>query len=51
MDQNQEATKEEFEDKRKELEKICDPIVQKGMGKGGSSDDDTVDEDDFDEGL
>lgn len=23
--------------KRKEIEGICDPIIQKGMGKGGAS--------------
>jgi len=52
LDNNPEATKEEYEEKRKELEKICDPIVQQGMGKGGNQKgEDDIDEDDFDEGL
>jgi hypothetical protein len=32
--------------------RICDPIVQQGMGKGGNQKgEDDIDEDDFDEGL
>lgn len=46
LDDNQEASKEDYEDKLKEIEGICNPIIQKlyaaggGPGAGGSSDDD-----------
>lgn len=45
LNNNQSGEKEEFDEKRKELEGICDPIIQKGMGKGPASGDD--DEEDF----
>eukprot|EP00894_Picocystis_sp_ML_P004227 jgi/Pico_ML_1/54744/g613.t2 len=46
LDDNQEASKEDYEDKLKEIEGICNPIIQKlyaaggGPGAGGSSEDD-----------
>jgi molecular chaperone DnaK (HSP70) len=44
LNNNQSAEKDEFDEKRKELEGICDPIIQKGMGKGGADADDGEDE-------
>jgi len=35
LDANQLAEKEEFEDKQKELEKVCSPIITKMYGAGG----------------
>lgn len=35
LDANQLAEKEEFEDKQKELEKVCNPIITKMYGAGG----------------
>lgn len=36
LDSNPEAEKEEYDEKRKELESICDPIIKSGMdSKGG----------------
>ena len=32
LDENPEAEKEQYDEKRKEVEGICDPIIQKGMG-------------------
>jgi heat shock protein 5 len=47
LDDNPSAEKDEFDEKRKEIEGICDPIIQKGMGKGGhDTDDDDADLDD-----
>jgi len=43
MDDNQSAEKQEYEDKLKEVEGICNPIISKvydKSGGGGSSDDD-----------
>lgn len=37
LDENPEADKEQYDEKRKEIEGICDPIIQKGMGKGSGS--------------
>merc|ERR1719245_2893229 len=34
LDANQMAEKDEFEDKQKELEQICNPIIQKLYGGG-----------------
>jgi L1 cell adhesion molecule like protein len=36
LDANQLAEKEEFEDKQKDLEKICSPIITKMYGAGGA---------------
>ena len=36
LDANQLAEKEEFEDKQKELEKICNPIITKLYAAGGA---------------
>jgi L1 cell adhesion molecule like protein len=37
LDANQLAEKEEFEDKQKELEKVCNPIITKMYAAGGGS--------------
>lgn len=49
LDSNSDAEKEEYEEKRKELEGICDPIIKAGMdtNKGG----DAEEEEFSDEGL
>jgi heat shock protein 5 len=51
LDENPEAEKEQYDEKRKEVEGMCDPIIQKGMGKGGDSgadeDDEEWDDDDL----
>ena len=48
LDSNPEAEKEEYDDKRKELESICDPIIKAGMDTQGGEEE----EDEFsDEGL
>lgn len=51
LDENPEAEKDQFDEKRKEIEGICDPIIQKGMGKGGESaggdDDESWDDEDL----
>lgn len=51
LDENPEADKEQYDEKRKEIEGICDPIIQKGMGKGGDSAGGDDDEDWDDEDL
>ena len=51
LNNNKESEKEEFDDKRKELEGICDPIIQKGMGKGGATGGNDDDEDFSDDSL
>ena len=50
LDSNTDAEKEEYDDKRKEIEGICDPIIKSGMdAKGG---DDAEEEEEFsDDGL
>ena len=47
LDENPEAEKEEFDEKRKEIEGICDPIIQKSMGQGGAEGEE--DEEDWDD--
>ena len=50
LDSNPDAEKEEYDEKRKEIEEICDPIIKSGMdNKGG---DDAEEEEEFsDDGL
>lgn len=36
LDANQEGTKEEYEDRQKELEGVANPIMQKAYGAGGA---------------
>merc|ERR1712023_503717 len=51
LNANQDAEKEDFEDKLKELQGICDPIIQKvyqasgGQGGAADSSDEEFDED------
>jgi heat shock protein 5 len=50
LDDNQDAEKEEYEEKLKEVEGVCNPIVSKVYQQGGDSDDgDDDDDDDHDE--
>lgn len=37
LDSNPEAEKEEFDEKRKEVEEICDPIIKKVMDGGAGA--------------
>jgi heat shock protein 5 len=46
LDSNPEADKEEFDEKRKEIEGICDPIIQKSMGAGEEEDEEDIFEED-----
>lgn len=49
LDSNPEAEKEEYDEKRKEIEEICDPIIKSGMDNKG---DDAEEEEEFsDDGL
>merc|ERR550517_1619039 len=41
LDRNQTAETDEFKDKQKELEAVCNPIIQKLYGQSGSSHQDT----------
>ena len=46
LDSNPEAEKEEYDDKRKELESICDPIIKAGMDtQGGEEEEDEFSDD------
>ena len=51
LNANQDAEKDDFEDKLKELQTICDPVIQKvyqatgGQGQGGDASDEEFDED------
>jgi len=54
LDENQEAEKEEYDEKQKELEGIANPIMQKvyqqsGGGGGCGGDDEDFDDEDFDD--
>ncbi|RLN98059.1 hypothetical protein BBJ28_00010264, partial [Nothophytophthora sp. Chile5] len=49
LDDNQEADKEDFEAKQKEVEKLVNPIMSKLYQSGGGSPDDEEDYDDEDE--
>merc|ERR1712023_114384 len=52
LNANQDAEKDDFEDKLKELQAVCDPIIQKvyqaagGQGQGGAGDEQPEDFDD-----
>merc|ERR1712072_1240820 len=53
LNANQDAEKDDFEDKLKELQAVCDPIIQKvyqASGGQGQAGDDTSDEE-FDDDL
>ena len=51
LDSNAEAEKEEYDEKRKEIEGICDPIIKSVMdgGDGGAGAEGDEEEDDFDD--
>lgn len=50
LDDNQNADKDEYEEKMKEVEAVCNPIIKKAYEKrGGSSSDTTEEEDSYDE--
>lgn len=38
LDSNPEAEKDEYDEKRKEIEGICDPIIKSGMDSKGGDD-------------
>jgi len=44
LDSNPDAEKEEYDEKRKELEGICDPIVKAGVDKGEEEEEEFSDE-------
>jgi heat shock protein 5 len=46
LDSNSDAEKEEYDEKRKEIEEICDPIIKKSVDSKGASEDE---EEDFDD--
>merc|ERR1711885_99449 len=56
LNANQDAEKDEFEDKLKELQAVCDPIIQKvyqgqgGQGQAGGAEGEQAEED-FNEDL
>lgn len=50
LDSNPDAEKEEYDEKRKEIEEICDPIIKSGMDSQGG--DGAEEEEEFsDDGL
>jgi len=52
LDDNQEAEKDEFEEKKKEVEKIANPIIQQvyqASGAGDDGEDEDIDDEDEDE--
>ena len=49
LDDNQNAEKEEYEEKLKEIEAICNPIVSKVYQQGEDMSSDDTHEDDFDD--
>jgi len=49
LDDNQNAEKEEYEDKLKEMEAVCNPIVSKVYQQGEYSPSDDAGDDDFDD--
>lgn len=54
LNANQDAEKDDFEDKLKELQSVCDPIISKvyqGMGGQGGSASKSDDDEDFAEDL
>merc|ERR1712159_673210 len=54
LDDNQEAEKDEFEEKKKEVEKIANPIIQQvyqASGAGDDGEDEDIDDEDEDDEL
>jgi heat shock protein 5 len=49
LDDNQDAEKEEYEEKLKEIEGVCNPIVSKVYQQGGDDDADSYGDDDDDD--
>lgn len=49
LDDNQNAEKDEYEEKMKEVEAVCNPIIKKAYEKSGGSSYDTTEEDSYDE--
>lgn len=48
LDSNPEAEKEEYDEKRKEVEEVCDPIIKRTMD-GGAEAEQGDEEDDFED--
>jgi len=52
LNANMDAEKDELEDKLKELQAVCDPVIQKVyQGMGGQGQEDYDDDEDFNEDL
>ena len=49
LDSNPEAEKEEYDEKRKEVEEICDPIIKRTMDGGAAAGSEEDEEEDFDD--
>ncbi len=49
LDSNPEAEKEEYDEKRKEVEEICDPIIKRTMDGGAAGGSEEDEEEDFDD--
>lgn len=49
MDSNPEAEKEEYDEKRKEVEEICDPIIKRTMDGGAAGGSEEDEDEDFDD--
>ena len=49
LDDNQDAEEDEYKEKLKEVEDVCNPVVSSAYGKGGAGEDDDEDLGDHDE--
>lgn len=49
LDDNQDAEEDEYKEKLKEVEDVCNPVVSSAYGKGGAGEDDDEDLRDHDE--
>lgn len=49
LDDNQSADKDDYEEKMKEVEAVCNPIIKKAYEKSGGSSSGTTEEDSYDE--
>ena len=43
LDDNQDAEEDEYKEKLKEVEDVCNPVVSSAYGKGGAGEDDDED--------
>lgn len=49
LDDNQDAEEDEYKEKLKEVEDVCNPVVSSAYGKGGAGEEDDEDLGDHDE--